>query len=85
MAGDDFFKTRMGHRFYEATMPKISDQLERLNTNLEALVAELRRQREAREGATPASTTAVPAADATSPLISSAPMAAEPAQHEPRC
>jgi hypothetical protein len=21
MAGDDFFKTRMGQRFYEATMP----------------------------------------------------------------
>jgi hypothetical protein len=42
MAGDDFFKTRMGHRFYEATMPKIADQLERLNTNIEALVAELR-------------------------------------------
>lgn len=42
MAGVDFFLTRMGHRFYEATMPKIADQLERLNTNLEALVAELR-------------------------------------------
>lgn len=35
----------MGHRFYEATMAKIADQLERerLNTNIEALVAELRR------------------------------------------
>jgi hypothetical protein len=43
MAGDDFFKTRMGQRFYEATMPKIADQLERLNTNIEALVAELQR------------------------------------------
>lgn len=43
MAGDEFFKTRMGHRFYEATMPKIADQLERLNTNIEALVAELRK------------------------------------------
>ncbi len=40
---DDFFRTRMGQRFYEATMPKIADQLERLNANLEALVAELRR------------------------------------------
>jgi hypothetical protein len=39
----EFFKTRMGQRFYEATMPKIADQLERLNTNIEALVAELRR------------------------------------------
>jgi len=43
MGGDDFFKTRMGHRFYEATMPKIADQLERLNMNIEALVAELRK------------------------------------------
>ena len=38
----DFFRTPMGQRFYEATMPKIADQLERLNTNIEALVAELR-------------------------------------------
>lgn len=43
MAGDDFFKTRMGQRFYEATMPKIADQLERLNTNIETLVVELRK------------------------------------------
>jgi hypothetical protein len=35
----------MGQRFYEATMPKIADQLERLNANIEALVAELRRLR----------------------------------------
>ncbi len=47
MAGDDFFRTRMGQRFYEATMPKIADQLERMNTNLEALVAELRKHRAA--------------------------------------
>jgi hypothetical protein len=33
----------MGHRFYEATLPKIADQLERLNVNMEALVAELQR------------------------------------------
>jgi hypothetical protein len=26
MGGDDFFKTRMGHRFYEATMPKIAER-----------------------------------------------------------
>jgi hypothetical protein len=48
MAGDYFFKTRMGQRFYEATMPKIADQLERLNTNIETLVAELRRLRSPR-------------------------------------
>jgi hypothetical protein len=44
----DFFRTRMGQRFYEATMPKIADQLERLNANIEALVAELRALRERR-------------------------------------
>ena len=44
MAGDDFFKTRMGQRFYEAMMPKIADELERLNTNIEAMpVVEIRR------------------------------------------
>ena len=41
----DFFRTRMGQRFYEATMPKLADQLERLNANIEALVAALREQR----------------------------------------
>jgi hypothetical protein len=40
---DDFFRTRMGHQFYDVTMPKIADQLERLNKNLEAFVAERRR------------------------------------------
>lgn len=53
MAGDDFFKTRMGQRFYEATMPKIADQLERLNTNIEALVTELRMQRDGRDSRAP--------------------------------
>ncbi len=43
MPGDDFFRTRMGQRFYEATMPKVADQLERLNTNIESLVTELRK------------------------------------------
>jgi len=52
MGGDDFFRTRMGHRFFEATMPKVADELERLNINLEALVAELRMQRSVREDGT---------------------------------
>lgn len=47
MGGDDFFRTRMGQRFFEATMPKIADQIERLNANLEALLAELRTRGEA--------------------------------------
>lgn len=46
MSGDDFFRSRMGHRFYEATMPKIADQLGRLNANLEALLAEIRKRTE---------------------------------------
>lgn len=37
--GPEFFQTRMGQRFYEVTMPKIADELARLNQNIEALVA----------------------------------------------
>jgi hypothetical protein len=55
---DDFFRTRMGQRFYEATMPKIADQLERLNANIEALVAELRKQQEGAVEPAPARTDA---------------------------
>ncbi len=40
---DEFFKTMMGRRYYEVTMPRLVDQAERLNNNLEAFVAELRR------------------------------------------
>ena len=35
----DFFRTRMGHTFYEATMPSLVRELARLNDNLERLVA----------------------------------------------
>ena len=38
---DEFFKTRMGQRYYESTMPKIAEELERLNRNLESLVEAL--------------------------------------------
>jgi len=34
----DFFKTRMGQRFYEHTMPELVKQLERLNDNLEMVL-----------------------------------------------
>ena len=34
MSGPTFFTTRMGQRFFEATMPKIADQLERMHTTL---------------------------------------------------
>ncbi len=33
-----FFKTRMGHQFYERTMPALVKQLEQLNELLERLV-----------------------------------------------
>jgi hypothetical protein len=54
MTGPEFFQTRMGMRFFEATAPKIADQLERLNANLEALVTKLRLTREARGSTEPA-------------------------------
>ena len=37
MSGPEFFQTLMGARFYEGTMPRVAEQLERLNDNLEAL------------------------------------------------
>jgi hypothetical protein len=42
--GDDFFRTRMGQKFFESTVPRIADELARLNRNLEALVALLERR-----------------------------------------
>ena len=35
----DFFRTRMGQTFYEATMPSLVRELARLNQNLGRLVA----------------------------------------------
>lgn len=37
----EFARTRMGQRFFESTVPKLADELARLNTNLEALIATL--------------------------------------------
>lgn len=34
---DEFYKTRMGRQFFEVTMPKIADELERFNECLERL------------------------------------------------
>ena len=39
MSETPFFKTRMGQRFYEHTMPDLVKQLERLNELLELLLA----------------------------------------------
>ncbi len=38
MADVPFYATRMGRRFYESTMPKLVEQLERLNDLLVRLV-----------------------------------------------
>jgi len=41
--GPEFFQTQMGQLFYQKTMPDISQQLTKLNMNLEMLI-ELFRQ-----------------------------------------
>jgi hypothetical protein len=38
VSGPEFFQTSMGRTFFEATVPAIVRQLERLNENLERLV-----------------------------------------------
>lgn len=47
MSETPFFRTRMGMRFYEHTMPELVKQLERLNELLERLVDQ--RNRDARD------------------------------------
>lgn len=42
----EFFRTQMGHRFYESTMPSLVRELARLNTNLERLLAVVERDAE---------------------------------------
>ena len=42
----EFFRTQMGHRFYESTMPSLVRELARLNTNLERLLAVVERSAE---------------------------------------
>ena len=44
MSETPFFKTRMGHRFYESTMPALVEELQRINENLERLATLLDRQ-----------------------------------------
>jgi hypothetical protein len=39
----EFFRTQMGHRFYESTMPSLVRELARLNTNLERLLSVVER------------------------------------------
>jgi len=40
----EFYQTRMGHTFYEHTMPTIARELERLNAVLEHIAAALEKQ-----------------------------------------
>lgn len=42
MSGSAFHTTRMGARFFEGTMPKIADELGRLNATLTEIAGELR-------------------------------------------
>jgi hypothetical protein len=42
----EFFRTQMGHRFYESTMPSLVRELARLNANLERLLAVVERESE---------------------------------------
>lgn len=39
MSGIQFFQTRMGQQFFDVTMPKIADELARLNKTLEPIAA----------------------------------------------
>ena len=46
----DFFRTQMGHRFYESTMPSLVRELARLNENLEKLLAVVERDPKGEDG-----------------------------------
>ena len=59
----EFFRTQMGHRFYESTMPSLVRELVRLNENLERLAKLLERpapDAPAHEPTQPAPTTEEP-------------------------
>lgn len=40
--GPEFFQTSMGQRYFQQTMPNISQQLAKMNTNLETLIELIR-------------------------------------------
>ena len=42
MSGPAFFQTRMGQQFFDVTLPKVADELARLNKTLERIAAALR-------------------------------------------
>jgi len=41
---DEFYKTRAGRQFIDSTMPRIAEEMEKLNRNLEVLASLLRQQ-----------------------------------------
>lgn len=49
MSGIPFHNTQMGHRFIEATVPALAEELSRLNRNLERLLVVLERLAMARD------------------------------------
>ena len=49
MSDIPFYRTQMGHRFYEATAPSIARELARLNDNFELRLAAVERDTKANE------------------------------------
>ncbi len=49
MSDVPFYRTQMGHRFYETTVPSLVHEFSRLNDNLEHLLKELERRAQAEE------------------------------------
>jgi len=45
----EFYQTRMGHTFYDHTMPTIAKELERLNALLERIAAALEQATQPKE------------------------------------
>jgi hypothetical protein len=41
VSGLQFFQTRMGQKFFEVTLPKLAEELERLNTTLQPIATAL--------------------------------------------
>jgi len=50
---DEFYKTRAGRQFIDSTMPKIAEELEKLNRNIETLAVVIRMQIEKPEPPAP--------------------------------
>jgi len=50
---DDFFRTRMGHQFFQSTLPKLVEQIGRLADGVAALNGTLGSRPDAREGVGP--------------------------------